>query len=109
MATGDFPVKMDPNFNSSDVESDGEPKLNPRTHRGAASIEKFLAVDPMQRRMSSKKIVKHLSLSEGTPSPLTANDIELLKNRWHAFEREILGRKWVNYSPTLNGVHGAEP
>lgn len=30
---------MDPSFSSSDIESDGEPKLNPQSHRGAASIK----------------------------------------------------------------------
>ena len=101
---------MDPEFRSSDIESDGEPSSNTHAHYGAAPIERLLGLDAMTLRskplpericdrslliqspvtVSSKKALKHLSLSKGNKTP--SNSIPLWRNRWHVFEKEILGR-----------------
>ena len=57
---------MDPSFNSFDMESEGEPTINSHSHRGAASIKLF-EVDSTEKRMSSKKTVKDLSLQKVPP------------------------------------------
>ncbi len=69
--------------------------MNPYSHRGAASIEKLLSKDPMETRLSSKKVVQGLNLLDGASNPNKAGELALWKNRWTAFERSILGRRCV--------------
>ena len=82
---------MDPLFNSSDIELDEEPPSD-HVHRGAASIDKLLA-NPMDRRISSKKFVKTLSLAGLKNAKSEVHTLELWKNRWNAFEKGVLGRE----------------
>ena len=83
---------MDPSFSSSDIESDDEPKLNPHSHRGAASIKLF-ETDSMQKRIARKKTVKNLSLVQGFTSGLQAAQYEMWKNRYLSFEISVLGHE----------------
>ena len=86
---------MNPDFRSSNIEPEAESVLNPHAHRGAASITKLLAVDPMSKRLSTKKTVRQLTASALTRSPPAAHALEIWKSRWLVFEKEILGHQWA--------------